>query len=108
MELNDKVFEVLRNFMEYGNYQGKPANAVKAIRKSFPDITQQACTDLFNACCLAYKDAVILVKENNLHYAKNSKDPLEAEQLFRKAHALVPEEILNWTIGWIYHWYYER
>jgi len=108
MEYEDKVFAVLRNFMEYKEYKGESKKAVKVILKKFPDVPEEDCTILFDLCCKAYTDALELVKENHQHYSVPSPGDLKAELHFRKKYKEVPDKILTWVIGWIYHWYYER
>jgi len=104
----DKLFQVLRNFTEYGNYQGKIDKAVAAIKKSYPDRSKEELTALFQNCVSAYKGAIELVKANVAYYASLSKDELEAETQFKKKHSEVPDQMLQWILGWIYHWHYER
>lgn len=109
MEFNDKLFDVLRNFMEYGNYSGKAEKAVAAIRKSDPNASKEEITILFENCMNAYKDAIILVQQNISYYSSNPRDPLEEEIQYRKKYqTIIPDQVLSWILGWIYHWYHER
>jgi hypothetical protein len=107
-EFLDKLFQVLRNFVEYGNYQGKIENAVKAIHKSFPSRSNEELTLQLEECISAYKEAILLVNENLAHYSSKKNSPLEAEMQFRKKHEKIGDTMLTWIIGWIYHWHHER
>ncbi len=106
---HDRIFEVVRNFVEYKKYQGKQENAIKVLVKSLPDYDPKMCTALFTDCCEAYKDAVPLVKSNITYYTnKAKKNPIPDEVAYRDKYKHIPEQLLTWTIGWVYHWYHER
>lgn len=94
--------------MEYGNYQGKIMKAVDAIKKSYPKKSKEELAIMFEQCVEAYKDAIRLVKENIQYYSSENKKPLEAEIQFKEKHSQVPEQILIWITGWVYHWHHER
>lgn len=102
------MFQVLRNYAEYGNYQGKIERAVTSIRKSFPDRSKEDVTSQLEKCVIAYKEAVILVNENSAYYSSKNDTLLEAEIQFRKKYSGVNDQMLTWIIGFIYHWYHER
>jgi hypothetical protein len=108
MDYETKIFMVLRNFVEYGNYHGKVDNAVAAIRKKFPEKSKEEVTALFNYCVTAYNDAVPIVNEHSKHYASTLKLPAEVDIQYRKKHPQVPNQLLTTFVGWIYHWYHER
>jgi hypothetical protein len=107
-EFLDKLFQVLRNYAEYKMYGGKMQKAVATIRKKHPEIPELELILLFGNCVAAYNEAVDLVMQNIPHYSSADKKEFEPEIQFRKKYSVVPEEILNWTIGWVYHWHYER
>jgi hypothetical protein len=108
MDFEDKVFQTLRNFMEYGNYQGKVDKAVAAIKKSYPQRSKEELIVLFERCIEAYKEAILLVKENIQYYSSENRSSLPAEIQFKTNHSQVPEQLLDWIIGWVYHWHHER
>jgi hypothetical protein len=115
MEYYDRLFSMVRNFVEYGNYQRNPEKAIQLLwKKYFPNKPKEECAHDFNTCCSAYTDAIGLVKTNELHYKQYYSNPqktdlpIEAEMAYRKLYPTVPEKLLNSFIGWTYHWHCER
>ncbi|CAN5334549.1 hypothetical protein BH10BAC1_BH10BAC1_11110 [soil metagenome] len=117
-ELNfyDRIIYVLRNFIEYGNYNKEPKKAIKVIHKYFPEKTIEECTTAFNSCLSAYQDAIVFVGENKDQYwkaeenRKNNLPPqkITAELNFVKKHKDVPEATIKHIIGWVLNWHHER
>lgn len=103
------TFDVLRNYREYKSYQGKIASAVKVIAKKHPDIPISEINALFNKSLIIYNEALELIKQ---YPDFNSNSPLHLspsmQMEFMMKYNEFPEEYLNWIMGWIYHWYFER
>jgi hypothetical protein len=117
-ELNfyDRIIYVLRNFVEYGNYNKEPKKAIKVIHKYFPEKTIEECATGFNNCLNVYMDAIVFVGENKDHYFEKEKNRENnvvpknfiKELDFIKKHKVVPEATIKHIIGWVFNWHHER
>ncbi len=104
----EKVFEVLRNYIEYKQYSGNTSKAVTIIHKSFPNRPKEEISTYFDQCIKAYNEAILLVKDNISFYKNANRNILKEEAEFRVKHFYISKLLIDWMIGWIYHWHHER
>jgi hypothetical protein len=111
----DRLFYVVRNFVEYGNYARDIKKAARIIHGHHPDIPSATCETEFRKYMGAYIDAVTFVDEHREYYhrqwdtetagsAPKSKDEL----LFLKKHSGVPENTIMEMIYFIFAWHHLR
>jgi hypothetical protein len=115
MNFNERVFCVVRNFIEYGNYGKDKKKAVATIHHHHPEIPLSECDDAFNAFLQVYSDTISFVNANKDHYRAIKNDPpagkwptTKEEAAFFREHDNVPEDIIRAMIWFIYDWRHVR
>ena len=67
---SDRLFDVVRNFIEYGNYARDINKAARIIHKHHPDISLATCEAEFRKYMAAYIDAISFVDEHKDYYRR--------------------------------------
>ena len=119
MSFEDRLFHVVRNFMEYGNYGGRKG-AVKAIARHHRDRSAGECERAFDDFLRAYGDAIPFVEKHVEYYRElyarktvprdgDGRYALSAfERDFAAAHGTVPERSIITMIWFIFDWRHVR
>jgi hypothetical protein len=111
----DRLFDVVRNFVEYGLYAHDINKAAKILHKHHPDVPLAACEEEFRKHMTAYTDAIAFVEENKEYYGRlrnNSSAGLppisDNEFHFFRKHPDVPQSTLRTMIYFIFDWRHVR
>jgi hypothetical protein len=115
MNFTERVFCVVRNFIEYGNYGKDKKKAVATIHRYHPEIPLSECDDAFHAYLQVYSDTISFVNANKDYYRAFKNDPptgkwpiTKEEAPFFREHSNVPEDIIRSIIWFIYDWRHVR
>mgnify|MGYP001011978012 FL=1 len=116
----ERVYTVVRNFVEYGNYGGSEKRASAVIRKHCPERNAETCLTAFRVYRHAYLDAVVFVKRQASYYhdlrqsreiprtGSGSWPKSPEEAAFTAEHPEVPEEWILTMLWFIYDWHHVR
>ncbi|HNT30641.1 MAG TPA: hypothetical protein PKL83_06850 [bacterium] len=76
--LEEKVFSLVRNLREYGNYNKSLPHATRLLYCSRPDLTEQECSTIMNQYSRLYDRISQIISENSqtalLLYQKSKID----------------------------------
>ncbi|MDT3700086.1 MAG: hypothetical protein RO469_11740 [Thermincola sp.] len=106
----------VRNFVEYEMYQKNKTKAINSLKKKYPDISIQQCTEIFDSLFLMFKETVEFVGQHQQYYwdlyhkeiqLNDSRPALtDFETNFYKRFKEIPSEIMDWTISWVFFWHH--
>lgn len=114
MDSDERIFSIVRNFVEYGYYKKNEALAIKTLAKHLPNITIPDCTAAFTNAVTIYHEASDDLDKRIRQCREKKQNPdvkqLQEEQieLFVRNNPGISKKLIAMIVYWIYHWHYER
>lgn len=114
--LENRLFTIIRNFIEYDSYGKDSKIAIATLRKYHPELLFDECKNLFELYLQTYRDVVVFLEKNHSYYLSvystitrhEMDNPPQEEKVFIAEHPDVPEKVIRMMIYWIVDWYYIR
>lgn len=76
--IENRVFNLVRNFKQYGYYKKNLNNGYKLLNKSFPSISYDDCSKIINTYCIIFeKVGEYIIENRELSYLEYSNNTLE-------------------------------